>query len=124
MPRPVVAGYPFATKVPRSLLNTKYVCPTCAISQLRQHARRAATREASTLVSATAVNARKQIPSHLKRLHASLERLRHRAGNYVDLSRLQLALQGLESSRPKIRIAGKPKDICYVLFSPNTEVLV
>ena len=54
--------------------------------------------------STTAISATKDIPPHWKRVHKSLERLKKHASSYVDLSRLQLALQGLETSKPTIRI--------------------
>lgn len=55
--------------------------------------------------SYTAVNAQNDIPPKLKALHAALEGLKKDAVNYVNISRLGLALRSLESSRPTIRIA-------------------
>ena len=59
----------------------------------------------SSLVSATAVHASKFIPSRNRDLHQALIELGKKASGQVNLSRLQLAIQGLESERPTARIA-------------------
>lgn len=63
-------------------------------------------RTTSTLASATAINATKQIPTFNRELHDALSELKSKAGNYVDLNRLQLALRGLETKDAVIRVAG------------------
>ncbi|RMZ77952.1 hypothetical protein DV738_g4170, partial [Chaetothyriales sp. CBS 135597] len=62
-------------------------------------------RAASTLTSATAINAPDSVPAQYKDLYAALTRVRHTASPFVSLSRLQLAQQGLQSSTPKFRVA-------------------
>lgn len=61
-------------------------------------------RSATTWASSTAINPPQHIPPVYHDLHASLEKLRDRAGDYVNQSRLHLALRGLESANPTIRI--------------------
>lgn len=60
---------------------------------------------ASTLVSTTAVNATKAIPARNKNLHQALNELSKKASTHVSLSRLRLAIQGLESEHPTTRVA-------------------
>lgn len=60
--------------------------------------------QASSLASNTAINPPLHIPPPYHALHASLERLQHSAGDYVNQSRLQLALRGLETQKPTIRV--------------------
>ena len=55
--------------------------------------------------SVTAVNAAKTIQPRFEQLYWGLEKLKTKAATHVDLSRLQLALKGLESANPTIRIA-------------------
>jgi hypothetical protein len=62
-------------------------------------------RPASTLSSNTAVNATRTVPEKYRKLYTALGALRHEASAHVSLSRLQLALQGLESTSPRIRLA-------------------
>lgn len=62
-------------------------------------------RGASTLVSATAVNATKSIPTKNRDLHQALIELGKKASGQVNISRLQLAIQGLEREHPTTRIA-------------------
>ncbi|KAL9618118.1 MAG: hypothetical protein Q9160_007125 [Pyrenula sp. 1 TL-2023] len=71
----------------------------------RLNCRAPVLRNASSLSSATAVNATKIVPSKYKTLYESLQRVRRHAAIYVDLSRLDLALQGLETEKLKTRIA-------------------
>lgn len=51
------------------------------------------------------MNAAKLIPEQYKPLHNALQDIRKHASSYINVSRLELALQGLESERPKLRIA-------------------
>ena len=71
---------------------------------------------AARITSHTAINATKSIPSAFKQLHDSLKKLKVDAANYVDLSKLDLAIRGLESHNPLVRIAGSSyltsEDIC------------
>lgn len=61
-------------------------------------------RHATTLASRTAINPPSNVPESNRDLYASLERLKDVAGDYVNQSRIQLALRGLESERPTIRV--------------------
>lgn len=85
-------------------------CPKCSLWRSRPppHHRSLLLnqkRVASTLISTTAVNATKIIPERNKHLHQALNELAKKASAYVSLGRLRLALQGLESAHPTIRIA-------------------
>jgi len=87
-----------------------FYCRACSTWRLRRAptpGRRDPTskRFASTLVSATAVNATKSIPTKNRDLHQALNELGRKATGQVSLSRLRLAIQGLESERPTVRIA-------------------
>lgn len=88
------------------LLDRAATCPTCsakrAVPQVLAPSRR---RAASTLSSNTAVNASRSVPDKYKPLYAALSDVRRHASGHLNISRLQLALQGLESTSPKIRIA-------------------
>ena len=59
----------------------------------------------SYLASRTAINAPINVSARLKPLYDNLEELKSSASNYVNLSRLQLALRGLERGQTVIRIA-------------------
>ena len=59
---------------------------------------------ATTLASNTAINAPKNVPAAYRELYRSLHVLNDHASDAVDQSRLQLALRGLESAHPTIRI--------------------
>lgn len=91
------------------LLSRPFICPSCSQSQSRRtlphkrapHQRRTAT----TLSSNTAVNATRSVPDRYKALYTALSDVRRDAAAYVPFSRLHLALQGLESTNPRIRIA-------------------
>ncbi|KEF54624.1 uncharacterized protein A1O9_09066 [Exophiala aquamarina CBS 119918] len=100
-----------------SFLDNLFFCPSCttwrksrSLSGSFQGAQRAANaantrRCASTLSSTTAVNATKNVPSRYKGLYQALKDVRTKAPGQVNLSRLQLALQGLESETPTTRVA-------------------
>lgn len=88
------------------LLDRALGCPFCSragsgVRQLTSHRRRTA----STLSSNTAVNASRSVPAKYKPLYTALSEVRRDAPGHMSFSRLQLALQGLESIAPKIRIA-------------------
>ena len=55
-------------------------------------------------MSRTAINSPSNVPDVNRDLYASLERLKDIASDYVNQSRLQLALRGLEAETPTIRI--------------------
>ena len=82
----------------------KRFCRACAAANLTGNHRRRA-RRASTYTSHTAVTATKSIPAGLQRLYDALEAVKKDAPGFTDLSRLQLALRGLETSTPAIRVA-------------------
>ncbi|KIW99377.1 uncharacterized protein Z518_11365 [Rhinocladiella mackenziei CBS 650.93] len=95
-----------------ALLDALFYCPSCTAwrttkplqSSLRR-AFRSARQSASTLSSGTAVNATKNIPTRYKALYEALGDVRKKASAQVNLSRLQLALQGLEFEIPTTRVA-------------------
>lgn len=93
-------------QVPDKLLDRVFVCPSCTQAlRARAPLARSRRRLASTLSSNTAVNASRSVPDKYKALYSALADMRRDASVHLSLSRLQLALQGLESNSPKIRIA-------------------
>ncbi|KAI9681704.1 MAG: hypothetical protein M1822_007056 [Bathelium mastoideum] len=60
---------------------------------------------ATSLSSRTAINAPIDVPAHHRPLYDALDKLKSTASNYVNLSRLQLALRGLERGDTVVRIA-------------------
>jgi len=95
-----------------ALIDKLFFCPSCTTWRtsrpLRTIIRTATTRKrryASTLTSHTAVNATKNVPARYQGLYEALGDVRKKASAQVNLSRLQLALQGLESETPTTRIA-------------------
>ncbi|PGH19688.1 hypothetical protein AJ80_03843 [Polytolypa hystricis UAMH7299] len=58
-----------------------------------------------SLVSASAVNVNRDIPARYKELYEALRGVREDAGAHVEISRLQLAIRGLEGERPVVRVA-------------------
>lgn len=56
--------------------------------------------------TSSAINAGKDVPPRFKELYAALNRVGDVAADRVNLSRLQLALRGLESEEPLVRVAG------------------
>jgi hypothetical protein len=65
-----------------------------------------AKRDASIVSPVTSVNAAKNVPPKYKELYESLENLNAEASSYANVSRLQLALRGLESLDAVVRVAG------------------
>lgn len=57
-------------------------------------------------ITSSAINAGKNVPPRFKELYAALNRVGDVATDRVNLSRLQLALRGLESEEPLVRVAG------------------
>lgn len=78
--------------------------PTASIKESTSILSDGPTRHASTLVSRSAINAPSNVPETNRDLYASLEKLKDTASDYVNQSRIQLALRGLEVQRPTIRI--------------------
>ncbi len=92
------------------LLDTVFFCPSCTTWRTSKPLqptsfRRTPRRYASGLSSNTALNATKNIPARYKELYEALGGVRKKASAQVNLSRLQLALQGLESETPTTRVA-------------------
>ncbi|KIW92454.1 uncharacterized protein Z519_06301 [Cladophialophora bantiana CBS 173.52] len=79
--------------------------PSSSSSGSRDSSRRYASTSAPTLTSTTAINAQKIVPPQYKPLYNSLLNVQRKASAQVNLSRLQLALQGLESETPVTRVA-------------------
>jgi hypothetical protein len=102
---------PWVASVPRSTI----LCRRSAIEPFAntlccRHARNVTypllrSRAASTHVSPTAINYRPNIPPRNKKLYDALSDLSGRAEQYVNISRLQLALRGLAAESPVTRIA-------------------
>lgn len=59
------------------------------------------------LATSSAINAGKNVPPRFRELYAALNRVGDVATDRVNLSRLQLALRGLESEEPLVRVAGE-----------------
>jgi len=92
------------------ILDDLFYCPgcsawrkRCATSKLPKRA--PGKRDASRLSSSTAVNATKAIPAPNKSLYDSLNEVKKNAYAQVNLSRLQLAIQSLETESPTTRVA-------------------
>ncbi|OQV00578.1 hypothetical protein CLAIMM_06057, partial [Cladophialophora immunda] len=83
----------------------RWTAPTTSSSRTRNSNRRHASTSSGTLTSTTAVNAQKPVPVRYRPLYESLLNVRKKASAQVNLSRLQLALQGLESESPVTRVA-------------------
>ena len=90
-----------------------FFCPSCATWRriLSAHGngvlpRRAAHASYRQLATSTVVSAGRNVPSRFKELYEALDRVGKTATGQVNLSRLQLALRGLESETPVIRVAG------------------
>lgn len=99
-----------------------FYCPSCAIwrravstrnfdktNSLRRSARAHNTITASAPrgFNSSSVITAKSVPPRFKELHAALEGVKDASLEQVNLSRLQLALRGLESEAPLVRVAGK-----------------
>lgn len=96
------------------MLERAFWCPSCSTwrlsrTRLKYHAQslRQAARTVSTptLSSHTAVNASKAVPLRYTDLYRALLDVQKKASGQVNLSRLRLALQGLESDNPTTRVA-------------------
>lgn len=92
------------------ILDDLFYCPACSIWRRRctirdLPLRAPRKRNASTVSSSTAVNATKTIPLGNKQLYESLGEVKKKAYGQVNLSRLQLAIQSLETENPTTRVA-------------------
>lgn len=92
-----------------NLLRRTFFCPSCSNLRFSDPAqpsrkRRRLERNASTL-STTAINGTRRVPQRNQPLYEALTEVKAKAPGHVNLSRLQLALQGLESEQPVTRIA-------------------
>ena len=89
------------------ILDDLFYCPSCSVWRTRSTtpnlpSRSGRKRNAS---SSTAINATKTIPPRNKVLYESLGEVKKKAYAHVNLSRLQLAIQSLESNSPTTRVA-------------------
>jgi len=116
---------PLLRSRPSSVRPSSGICPFCLSSSFPSRGaalpRAQRVRTTSTLISLTAVHATKDIPPTLLDLHKALDVLRRDAAGYVNLSRLQLALRGLESRTPTVRIAGVHLALGKVLLEDCTD---
>ena len=87
--------------VPRWLKRTIDEVLSCPSCRYQCRTRRTAT----TLSSNTAINSNRSVPDQYRALYSALGDVRRNAVSHAPFSRLQLALQGLESKTPRIRIA-------------------
>lgn len=81
-----------------------------------------ASRSFTTSPSPSVINEGKPVPPRFKELYDALDGVRDAAIEQVSLSRLQLALRGLESATPLIRVAGEFLRTCLKQnILPTTE---
>lgn len=78
-----------------------------------------ARKQASTIASVTAVNAKREIPPAFQALYGALSELETEAGVYLNLSQLRLALRGLESDNAVTRVASVSSSYCLFLYKPS-----
>ena len=76
----------------------------CRLASSRSHPSK---RGFSQIAPVTAVNAQKSIPTQYQELYGAIKGLEEAAPVYVNLSQLQLALRGLESTESIVRVAGR-----------------
>ena len=95
-----------ATRLSR-ILDDLFYCPSCSVWRTRSATPKLPTRadRKRNASSSTAVNATKTIPPRNKALYESLGEVKKKAYAQVNLSRLQLAIQSLESDSPTTRVA-------------------
>ena len=102
---------PWVASVPRpTTLCSRRAIDTFANASRCRYARNQTSpllhfRAASTHVSPTAINYRPNIPSRNKELYDALSDLSAKAEQYVNISRLQLALRGLAVENAVTRVA-------------------
>jgi hypothetical protein len=103
---------PWVATVPRltSRVNGRAIERIPAVLSCRKSAIASCTnlrvRSASTHVSPTAINLRPNIPARNKELHDALSALSGAAERYANISRLQLALEGVAAQDAVTRVAG------------------
>lgn len=90
-----------------------FLCPSCAtwrrsFSTRAKGASRRGARLPSyrQLTTSSVINAGRDVPPRFKELHEALNQVGSSATGQINLSRLQLALRGLESEEPLVRVAG------------------
>lgn len=105
------------------LADSSFICPSCSHARSPRirtgatkfynpptttfrHAATSTTPPAAALRSSI-VNATNNVPERYRDLYEALDEVKHSAAQHVNLSRLQLALRGLESETPVIRVAGR-----------------
>jgi hypothetical protein len=101
------SGSSVARKQPSAVASTRLVHDhtlACTTTSSTYTPQRTHIRHATNLASRTAINPSSNVPAGHQQLYASLDRLKDIASDYVNQSRLQLALRGLETSRPTVRI--------------------
>ncbi|KAK2807568.1 hypothetical protein FQN51_000001 [Onygenales sp. PD_10] len=108
-------------KLPPHTADALFFCPSCSTWRRsftntnttnllrRAHQRR---RPASTLAASShpspaspTVNGARNVPERFRELYAALQGVRDVAANHVNMSRLQLALRGLEGEKGIVRVA-------------------
>ncbi|KPI35751.1 uncharacterized protein AB675_1267 [Cyphellophora attinorum] len=92
----------------RRALDEAFICPSCARKAPKAINRGPSQRQqrwATTLSSNTAINASRSVHEQYRALYSALGDVRRNAAAHVPISRLQLALAGLESTSPRIRVA-------------------
>ncbi|PGH16312.1 hypothetical protein AJ79_01854 [Helicocarpus griseus UAMH5409] len=95
-----------------------FFCPSCSIwrrhrpsprhrnlNLLRGSSGRPASTFACPSTTSSTVNVTKNVPERLRELYTALNGVHVVAANHVNSSRLQLALRGLETDRPVIRVS-------------------
>jgi hypothetical protein len=101
------SGSSIARKQPSAVASTRLAHDyrlACTTTTSTYTPQRTHIRHATNLASRTAINPSSNVPTEHQQLYASLDRLKDIASDYVNQSRLQLALRGLETSRPVVRV--------------------
>lgn len=116
-PPPMRGATPYTAPLVRQTNSKPFICPFCVFANLCLPSRSSPQprrprrpdlrirRHAATATPATRINAPVDVPTRFKELYEALTSLKSDAGIYVGLSRLQLALRGLEGGNPVTRIA-------------------
>ena len=112
------SSLPVSYRTVKTLSEGRHICPSCSLWQVSQSPLRARTsrppvRRVSYVASSTAISATKDVPPRFEELYVALKGVKKKAAAQVSLSRLDLALQGLESDNPVIRIAGA-QSLAYI----------
>lgn len=101
-----------------------FYCPSCAIHRRSLPTRRSLRAQGATarlsstwtppstaaaprpVTASSVVHGARHVPPRLRELYGGLSKLNDVAPEQVNISRLQLALRGLETDHPLIRVAG------------------